>query len=66
MTSQVTIFQNIKETATPFFKDVDVILERIKDGKSKDLVKRIRSEKRKPERNELKKINKYLNGMVKL
>jgi hypothetical protein len=55
MTSQVTIFQNIKETATPFFKDVDVILERIKDGKSKDLVKRIRSEKRKPERNELKK-----------
>jgi hypothetical protein len=55
MTSQVTIFQNIKETATPFFKDVDVILERIKEGKSKDLVKRIRSEKRKPERNELKK-----------
>ena len=55
MTLQVTIFQNIKETAAPFFKEVDVILERIKEGKSKDLVKRIRAEKRKPERNELKK-----------
>lgn len=55
MTPQVTIFQNIKETSTPFFRDVKVILERIKDGATKDLVKKIRTEKRKPERNELKK-----------
>jgi len=56
MTQQITIFQNIKETSTPFFREVDKILERIKDGASKDLVKRIRSEKKKPERNELKKL----------
>lgn len=56
MAYQITIFQNIKETATPFFRDVNVILERIKDGATKDLVKKIRAEKRKPERNELKKM----------
>lgn len=56
MAYQITIFQNIKETATPFFRDVNVILERIKDGATKDLVKKIRAEKRKPERNELKKL----------
>jgi hypothetical protein len=53
----VTIFQNIRETDTPFFRDVHVILERIKDGaaSTKELVKKIRLEKRKPERQELKK-----------
>jgi hypothetical protein len=56
MTQQITIFQNIKETSTPFFREVDKILERIKDGASKDLVKKIRAEKKKPERNELKKL----------
>ena len=53
--SQVTIFQNIKDTDTPFFRDVQKILERIKDGATKELVKKIRLEKRKPERNEMKK-----------
>ncbi len=52
----VTIFQNIKETATPFHRDVHAILERIKDGTSKDLVKKIRAEKNKHDRNELKKL----------
>jgi hypothetical protein len=56
MAYQITIFQNIKETATPFFRDVNVILERTKEGATKDLVKKIRAEKRKPERNELKKM----------
>jgi hypothetical protein len=56
MTQEVTIFQNIKETAAPFFRPVDLILQRIKDGASKDLVKKIRSEKKKPERNEIKKL----------
>ncbi|MCI4435890.1 MAG: hypothetical protein JHC33_03660 [Ignisphaera sp.] len=53
--SQVTIFQNIKDTDTTFFRDVQKILERIKDGATKELVKKIRLEKRKPERNEMKK-----------
>ena len=57
MVHNVTIFQNIRDTDTPFFRDVHVILERIKDGAgaTKDLVKRIRLEKSKPERQELKK-----------
>ena len=57
MVHNVTIFQNIRDTDTPFFRDVHVILERIKDGAgaTKDLVKRIRLEKNKPERQELKK-----------
>jgi len=56
MTSSVTIFQNIKETSTPFFRPLDSILTRIRDGASKDLVKKIRNEKRKPERQEMKKL----------
>ena len=55
MSMQVTIFKNIKDTDTPFFRDVHKVLERIKDGATKDTVKKIRLEKRKPERNELKK-----------
>jgi succinate dehydrogenase flavin-adding protein (antitoxin of CptAB toxin-antitoxin module) len=51
----VTIFQSIKDTSAPFYRNVGVILGRIKSGASKELVKKIRSEKRKPERNELKK-----------
>jgi len=53
--NQVTIFQNIRDTDTPFYRDVFKILERVKDGSSKELVKKIRSEKGKPERNEIKK-----------
>ena len=56
MTSNITIFKNIKDTDTPFYRPIDKILERIKDGSSKDLVKSIRSEKNKGERNELKKM----------
>ena len=55
MKQQVTIFKNIKETETPFFKDVSYILKRIKEGKSKILIKEIRKEKDKTKRNELKK-----------
>jgi len=55
MTYTVTIFQNIKDTATPFFRDVFTILNRIKDGSSKELVKEIRTTSGKTERNELKK-----------
>jgi len=52
----ITIFKNIRETKTPFHRDVEHILDRIKDGSSKELVKKIRKEQRKPERNELKKM----------
>jgi len=58
MTQEITIFKSIKDTDTPFHRDVRIILNRIKDGTeaTRDLVKRIRSEKRKPERQELKKL----------
>ena len=55
MTSNITIFRNIKDTSTPFHRNVEAILMRIKEGTSKNLVKQIRSEKNKHERNELKK-----------
>jgi hypothetical protein len=55
MKSIVTIFQNIRDTDTPFYRDVHQILDRIKDGATKDLVKRIRLEREKTERNEMKK-----------
>ena len=57
MVHNVTIFQNIRDTDTPFFRDVHIILDRIKEGAgaTKDLVKKIRLEKNKPERQELKK-----------
>ena len=55
MTQTVTIFRNILDTSTPFHRPVGKILQRIKEGATKDLVKRIRLEKNKTERNELKK-----------
>ena len=58
MNHTVTIFQNIRDTDTPFYRDVNVILERIKvgAGATKDIVKKIRLEKNKSERNEIKKL----------
>lgn len=57
MTQKVTIFKSIKDTDTPFFRDVRLILDRIKNGApaTKELIKKIRAEKRKPERQKLKK-----------
>jgi len=55
MTSNITIFKNIRETETPFFRDMVSILHRIKEGATKGLVKSIRVEKDKTKRNELKK-----------
>lgn len=52
--TQITVFRNIKDTFTPFFRDIDVVLNRIKEGNSKELVKRIREEKNKDVRNVLK------------
>jgi len=50
----ITIFRNIKETEQPFYRGVDAILERIKNGASKDLIKNIRTLKDKSEINQLK------------
>ena len=55
MTQTVTIFKDIKDTNTPFHVEIETILARIKEGKSKDLVSQIRKEKNKSERNELKR-----------
>lgn len=52
--SQITIFQSIKDTSAPFYRDVNVILARIKEGKSREVVNAIRKEKNKDERNKLK------------
>lgn len=50
----VTIFKDLYTTSTPFYKDIAFILERIKTGKSKDLVEAIRNEKNKEKRDALK------------
>ena len=56
MTEKITIFKNIKETEAPFHREVQVVLDRIKDGATKKLVKQIRTTKDKSERNDLKKL----------
>lgn len=55
MTRNVTIFKNINDVSTPFHREVSFILQRVKDGASKELVKKIRNEKNKADRNVLKK-----------
>ena len=51
---EITIFKDIKETSQPFYRQAILILQRIKDGASKELVKRIREEKDKDKVNSLK------------
>jgi len=53
---KITIFKNIKKTSQPFYVDVSKILIRIQEGKSKDLVKKIRLEKDKSKRNLIKQL----------
>lgn len=43
----VTIFKNLQTTNTPFLKDIDYILDRIKTGKTKDIVNDVRKQKTK-------------------
>lgn len=40
----VTIFKNLKDINTPFIKDIDYILNRIKVGKSKEIVENVRKQ----------------------
>ena len=53
--TQITIFKNINDTSTPFYRDIDVILARIRNGNSKEVVNAIRKEKDRDARNKLKK-----------
>lgn len=55
MTQIVTIFKNLRETDTPFHRPVLSVLDRIKNGDSKDLILKIRNEKEKQIRNDLKR-----------
>ena len=50
----ITIFRTIKDTSTPFYRPLSFILQRIEEGKSKDLVLQISKEKDKTKRNLLK------------
>ena len=52
---EITIFKDIKNTSQPFYRNVELVLTRIEQGNSKDIVKKIRAEKDKEQRNELKK-----------
>jgi len=54
MQGNITIFKNIKETDQPFFRTIDVVLNRIKEGSSRELIKDIRQEKEKERINQLK------------
>lgn len=54
MTHTVTIFKNITATSAGFNRSVDFVLQRIKNGKSKELLSRIRLEQDKEVRNKLK------------
>tara|TARA_R100000773_G_scaffold43538_1_gene42224 strand:+ start:183 stop:2594 length:2412 start_codon:yes stop_codon:yes gene_type:complete len=51
---EITIFKDIKDTAQPFYRDVGIIIERIREGASQEVVRAIRSEKDKEKRNLLK------------
>ncbi len=50
----ITIFKNIKDTTQPFHLPVNDIIDRIRDGRSEGLIKKIRTEKDKKKINELK------------
>jgi len=45
----ITIFKNLAQTNTPFFRDIDFVLDRIKSGKSKELVDQVRQQTNKDE-----------------
>jgi hypothetical protein len=59
----ITVFKSLTNTSTPIIRDVSVAIERIKTGKTKDLIAQIRKEKDKGKRNELKsKLPSYCFG----
>ena len=51
----ITIFKDLNNTSTPFFREIEKVVERIKEGTSKELILSIRNESDKSKRNEIKK-----------
>jgi hypothetical protein len=52
----ITYFKSISDTSSPFYRDINVALDRIRSGKSKEIVELVRSETNKDMRNEKKKL----------
>lgn len=52
--NKITVFENISETKNPYYIFVEHALDRIKNGKSKNLINKIRELKIKSEQNKLK------------
>jgi len=51
---KVTVFKNIRETSTPFIRDVEYMFKRIKEQKSKEIVEKVRNAKTKQEADKIK------------
>jgi hypothetical protein len=51
----ITIFKSIADTDTPFYREVESVLHRIRTGKSRQIIERVRAEFDKDERNRIKK-----------
>lgn len=50
----VTVFKNIRETSTPFYREAEGMLDRIREGKNRDQVEAIRAAADKATQNRLK------------
>ncbi len=48
---EITIIKDIKNTSQPVYREVEIVLRRIREGASKELVKNIRQESDKSKRN---------------
>lgn len=51
----ITYFKSINDTNTPYYRDLDIAIDRIKSGSSMLIVNRVRSETDKEKRNNIKK-----------
>jgi len=52
---QITVFKNIRETKVPYYRSVEWAVERIRTGKNRELIEKIRTLESKDQRDELKK-----------
>ena len=50
----ITVFANVKDVENPFYKEIDDVLNDIKNGTNKDYISKIRNESNKEKRNLLK------------
>ena len=51
----VTIFENVKKVNKPYFISIDKVIQRIRGGRSRMVIEKIRATEDKKERTELKK-----------